>query len=74
MASSNPFEEKCHKTFDVNGTTYNYYSIKALEDPRVARLPYCIRVLLECAVRNCDEFEFKGTDVENILNWETTSN
>ncbi len=36
------------------------------------RLPYCIRVLLESAVRNCDSFQVKPQDVENLLNWEQT--
>jgi len=30
-------------------------------------------VLLESAIRNCDNFAIKQADVENILNWETTS-
>ena len=34
------------------------------------KLPYSIRVLLESAVRNCDEFNVKSSDVENILAWE----
>ncbi|KAJ6669481.1 hypothetical protein lerEdw1_000029 [Lerista edwardsae] len=34
-----------------------------------AHLPFSIRVLLEAAVRNCDEFLVKKGDVENILNW-----
>ena len=34
------------------------------------KLPYSIRVLLESAVRNCDEFQIQKSDVENILNWE----
>lgn len=33
-------------------------------------MPYSIRVLLESAVRNCDNFQVKQQDVENILNWE----
>lgn len=74
MATSNPFAEKCLKTFDLNGTTYSYFSLKALEDPRVDKLPYCIRVLLECALRNCDEFEYKTNDINNILDWASTSN
>ena len=37
------------------------------------KLPYSIRVLLESALRNCDDFAIKPQDVENILNWETTS-
>lgn len=37
------------------------------------RLPYSIRVLLESAVRNCDEYSVKGHDIENILDWEKNS-
>jgi aconitase A len=33
-------------------------------------LPYSIRVLLESAVRNCDEFNVLSSDVEKILDWE----
>lgn len=33
-------------------------------------MPYSIRVVLESAVRNCDEFQVQKKDVENILNWE----
>lgn len=37
------------------------------------RLPYSIRVLLESAVRNCDNFQVLPADVEKILDWEKTS-
>ena len=33
------------------------------------RLPFSIRVLLEAAIRNCDQFLVKKNDIENILNW-----
>jgi len=36
-------------------------------------LPYSIRVLLESAVRNCDEFNVKTEDIERILAWEKNS-
>jgi aconitate hydratase len=39
-----------------------------------AKLPYSIRVLLESAVRNCDDFSVKEDDVEKILNWVESSN
>ncbi len=39
----------------------------------VEKLPYSIRVLLESAVRNCDEFNVTQKDVEKILDWVTTS-
>ncbi|CAD7967149.1 unnamed protein product [Amoebophrya sp. A120] len=47
-----------------------FFSLKKLQDERVDTLPYCIRILLESAVRNCDGFEVKKQDVENILNWQ----
>ena len=34
------------------------------------KLPFSIRVLLESAVRNCDEFYILKSDVEKILDWE----
>lgn len=37
------------------------------------RLPYSIRILLESAIRNCDEFQVKIKDVEKIIDWENTS-
>lgn len=37
------------------------------------RLPYSIRVLLESAIRNCDEFNVTSDNVEAILAWEETS-
>lgn len=36
-------------------------------------MPFSIRVLLESAVRNCDEFAIKSSDVDRILNWSKTS-
>ncbi|OAY84556.1 aconitate hydratase, cytoplasmic-like [Ananas comosus] len=50
-----------------------YYSLPALDDPRIDRLPYSIRILLESAIRNCDDFQVTGKDVEKILDWENTS-
>jgi aconitase A len=36
-------------------------------------LPYSIRILLESAIRNCDEFQVKSDDVEKIIDWKNTS-
>jgi len=47
--------------------------LPALNDSRIERLPYSIRVLLESAVRNCDEFNVTQNDVEKILDWEKTA-
>ncbi|XP_031500013.1 aconitate hydratase, cytoplasmic [Nymphaea colorata] len=50
-----------------------FYSLPALNDPRIDKLPYTIRILLESAIRNCDEFQVKKVDVEKIIDWENTS-
>lgn len=40
--------------------TYHYFDLKGLNDARLEKLPFSIRVLLEAAVRNCDNFNVKG--------------
>lgn len=37
------------------------------------RLPYSIRILLESALRNCDNFQVTKEDVEKIIDWENSS-
>ena len=65
----NPFAN-LKKTLTVGDKNYSYYDIQGLNDERLARLPYSIRVLLESAVRNCDEFAVKKADIETIMDWE----
>ncbi len=69
QAKPNPFQ-RIAKQLSVGSKKVTYYDLPALNDPRLDRLPFSVRVLLESAVRNCDEFEVKSQDVENILNWE----
>lgn len=40
---------------------------------RADKLPYSIRILLESAIRNCDNFQVTKEDVEKIIDWEKTS-
>ncbi|KAK4791769.1 hypothetical protein SAY86_032182 [Trapa natans] len=75
MASENPFNTIL-KTLEKpgrGGEFGKYYSLPSLNDPRIDRLPYSIRILLESAIRNCDEFQVKSKDVEKIIDWENTS-
>lgn len=44
-----------------------YYDIGHFE--QVNQLPFSVRVLLESALRNCDGFLSKESDVLAILNW-----
>ena len=55
--SINPFD-KLLETLDTAGCeNCQFYNPHKLSDPRYARLPFSIRVLLEAAIRNCDEFQ-----------------
>lgn len=68
----NPFDNLLTE-MQVDGKTYKYFSIPKLNDPRVKDLPFSIRILLESALRNADNFVVKSEDVEKILNWRATS-
>ncbi|XP_029522796.1 cytoplasmic aconitate hydratase [Oncorhynchus nerka] len=70
-AMSNPFAHIV-EALDPNIPDHKFYNLSKLGDPRYDRLPFSIRVLLESAVRNCDGFLVKGSDVESILNWKQT--
>ncbi|XP_047323621.1 aconitate hydratase, cytoplasmic-like [Impatiens glandulifera] len=50
-----------------------FYSLPALNDPRIDKLPYSIRILLESAIRNCDNFQVTKEDVEKIIDWEKSA-
>ncbi|MCR9142036.1 MAG: aconitate hydratase AcnA [bacterium] len=48
-----------------------YYKLESLAEPeKLARLPYTMRVLLEAALRNLDDFAITQDDVKRLLNWD----
>ncbi|XP_060770372.1 iron-responsive element-binding protein 2 [Neoarius graeffei] len=51
-----------------------YFNLQKLGDPKYEQLPFCIRVMLEAAIRKCDGFYVKKEDVDSILNWEERQN
>jgi len=53
QAKPNPFQ-RISQTLQAGGKNLSFFSLPALNDPRLERLPYSIRILLESAVRNCD--------------------
>ncbi|KAB2090379.1 hypothetical protein ES319_A03G119900v1 [Gossypium barbadense] len=74
MAAEHPFKEVLTSLPKPGGGEFGkFYSLPALNDPRIDKLPYSIRILLESAVRNCDNFQVKKEDVEKIIDWENTS-
>ncbi len=59
-------------TFTANNRTYGYYSIKEVGrefKKDVSRLPYCIRILLESAIRRCDGLSITRDDVARLARW-----
>ncbi|MCG7334414.1 aconitate hydratase AcnA [Sporosarcina sp. ACRSM] len=70
MAKSNLHNSR--KSFELNGKTYNYYRLAALEDAGIAnisRLPYSVKVLLESVLRQHDGYVIKDDHVENLAKW-----
>jgi aconitate hydratase len=57
------------RTSGGNGTIYRIQKLEEDGIALVSRLPYSIRVLLEAALRQCDEFEITRQDVERIARW-----
>uniref|UniRef100_A0A8D3DBJ4 Cytoplasmic aconitate hydratase n=1 Tax=Scophthalmus maximus TaxID=52904 RepID=A0A8D3DBJ4_SCOMX len=70
-ALNNPFQHVV-EPLDPEDPKQQFFNLFKLGDSRYDRLPFSIRVLLESAVRNCDEFLVKSSDVESILNWKQT--
>ncbi|XP_034484357.1 cytoplasmic aconitate hydratase [Drosophila innubila] len=67
MSGENPFAQ-FEKSFTKDGTVYKYFDLASI-DSKYDQLPYSIRVLLESAVRNCDNFHILEKDVQSILDW-----
>ncbi|KAF6135692.1 hypothetical protein GIB67_028263 [Kingdonia uniflora] len=73
-ANGNAFESILKTLEKPGGGEFGkYYSLPTLDDPRIDKLPYSIKILLESAIRNCDEFQVTSKDVEKIIDWENTS-
>lgn len=70
-AAAHPY---AHLLETLSGFEEKIYNIQKLGKDEVCRLPYCIRVLLESAVRNCDGFLVTEADVEGILKWGSSFN
>jgi aconitate hydratase len=65
----NPFDAK-KKLITPKGE-FQYWSLPALQDQGYAinKLPFSIRILLENALRNFDDFAITKENIETLLNW-----
>ncbi len=67
--SENSYDARAE--LDVDGTTYTYYALEALQSKfDVARLPFSLKVLLENVLRNEDGDAVHKEDVEKIATWD----
>ncbi|KAF9688294.1 hypothetical protein SADUNF_Sadunf02G0182600 [Salix dunnii] len=74
MAPEHPFKGIFTSLPKPGGGEFGkFYSLPALNDPRIDKLPYSIKILLESAIRNCDNFQVTKDDVEKIIDWENSA-
>eukprot|EP00927_Polykrikos_kofoidii_P061895 TRINITY_DN56719_c0_g1_i1.p1 TRINITY_DN56719_c0_g1~~TRINITY_DN56719_c0_g1_i1.p1 ORF type:complete len:891 (+),score=148.91 TRINITY_DN56719_c0_g1_i1:53-2725(+) len=59
--------EYCRATLPAS--QHSYYALDKLNDPRVKTLPFCIRSLLETALRTCDDIAVTKKDAAAILDF-----
>ncbi len=59
-------------TLTIGGKDFTFYRLDALEKAgltTLSRLPYSIRIVLEAALRQCNDVEITQEDVKNIAAW-----
>ncbi len=64
-----PYQIK--KTVNTKNGSYTYYSLTELEKQgyKIHKLPFSIRILLENALRNFDDFSVTKENIETLLHW-----
>ena len=67
--SKDPYQIK--KLLTTKNNTFTFYSLAELEKQGhdISKLPFSIRILLENALRNFDDFAITKENIETILNW-----
>lgn len=68
--NTDPFNTKIQLTID--GKIFDFYSLKELYDQGygIDKLPFSIRILLENALRNFDDFSVTKENIETLLHWQ----
>ncbi len=68
---------KARDVLKVGKNEYTYYRLDALEKAgltQLKRLPFSIRIVLEAALRQCNDKEITQADVRNIAAWTAKGN
>src|SRR5215218_7012455 len=68
MTSENSFDARAE--LEVGGRAHEYFRLDALQSSYdVARLPFCLKVLLENLLRNEDGVAIRREDIEALASW-----
>lgn len=70
--ASNFSNDPIKKTISVGDKQYTIYSLKKFADLRIGhpeKLPFSIKVLLESALRNYDNYQITLEDIKTLANW-----
>lgn len=70
----NPDFSHLYQSFTVRDKEHTYIDLPAINPEKYERLPYCIRVWLESAIRCCDENHVTYDDVMAVVDWERNQN
>lgn len=65
-------QQSSKQTFELNGKTYTFYSLKSLEElglGEISKLPYSIRVLLESVLRQFDGRVITEDHIKHLAKW-----
>ncbi|AWK05778.1 aconitate hydratase AcnA [Flavobacterium crocinum] len=59
------------KVLKTSGREFSYYSLAEMQQQgfEIEKMPFSIRILLENALRNFDDFAITKENVETLLNW-----
>ncbi|HYF70292.1 MAG TPA: aconitate hydratase AcnA [Ohtaekwangia sp.] len=62
---------KIKRNLSLKNKTLSLYSLKVLQEDGhpISKLPFCLRILLENAIRNFDGFVITKEHVNTLLNW-----
>lgn len=63
---------KIKRSLAVGAESYTYYSLAELQKQgyNISKLPFSIRILLENALRNYDDFAVTRENIETLLHWQ----
>ncbi|MDP6436762.1 MAG: aconitate hydratase AcnA [Gammaproteobacteria bacterium] len=60
-------------TLSVNGTDYTIYSLDAVTEGDVSRLPFSLKVLLENLLRHAADGDVQAADISTLANWDANA-